>query len=678
MAILPAYRLILAAAALLCALAGAAQAIDKEDPLARRLSARALDQAFPEADEVGEIAGEPAVAEVLIDDTLAGYVLSTYDTDPIGGFTGLPFDLLVGIDLEGRLRGVHVVEHHEPIISHSAIPPSRLDGFFRQLAGFPVDRSLRHVRETADAISGATVSSELMRSAVLSSARKIAAQYGMIEDLDDGVRVDMGSYGPRAWQALLDEGAVTRLAVPGDAGETLEVYAALATPPGIGRNFFGDSWHTFHVSGLDSGDHLLVFAGSGNPAIFGKTPSGSTPYANVRIVQDGKALALSRDNKLGKPSIIVDGAPFFGERVMFRLGLRDGFDALKPWALEFDLGETSHSLAYALPATFVTGSDLALEEAGYKEPSYVLFGLLRESLLNDWQRVWVARAGDIAALAGLLATLSLMLLWQDRLVRNRRRYRTLRLGFLTVVLVWLGWIADAQLTTLNIVTYARTMISGLDPALVLLDPLIFLLSAYVLVTLLLWGRGIFCGWLCPFGALQEIAGVIARALRLPRVAISEGLGERLSAIKYLAALVIFGLAIWSSDAAQVAAEIEPFKTAIVVGFARHWPYVLYAGILVAAGLFVERAFCRFLCPLGAVLGVLGRWHVMRWLRQRPQCGNPCAACQRLCPVAAIRGDGSIDMNECFQCLDCQVEYFDQSSCPPLIQRRKRAARAAAA
>lgn len=673
----PTYRLFLVVAALLCVLTGDAQAIDKEDPLERRLSVRALDQAFPEADEVGEISGRPAVAEVLIDDALAGYVLSTYDIDPIGGFTGLAFDLLVGIDLDGRLRGVHVIEHHEPIISHNAIPLSRLDGFLLQLSGFPVDQSLRNVREATDAISGATVSSKLMRSAVLSSARKIATEYGLIDGLETGVSVDMRSYEPRDWQTLLALGAVTTLAVPSEAGETLEVYAAITTPPGIGRNFFGGSWHTFHVSKLGTDEHLLVLAGTGNPALFRKRPRGGEPYPNVRIVQDGKVLPLSRDNKLGKPSIIGDGAPCFSERVMFRLGARDGFDVFKPWAFEFDIGDETHSLPYTLPALFVTGSDFALEEAGYKEPTYVLFGLLRGSLLNDWQRVWVARAGDIVALVGLLTTLTLMLLWQDRLVRGRRLYRMLRLGFLAVVLVWLGWIVDAQLTILNIVTYARIMVSGLDPALVLLDPLIFLLSLYVLVTLLLWGRGVFCGWLCPFGALQEFAGAVARRLRLPRVKIPESLGERLVTAKYLVTLVIFGLAIWSLDAAQVAAEVEPFKTAIVVGFARHWPYVLYAGILLVLGLFIERFFCRFLCPLGGALSLLGRWHVMRWLRQRPQCGSPCAVCRQICPVDAIRGDGSIDMNECFQCLECQVEYFDEGRCPPLIQQRKRAARAAA-
>jgi transcriptional regulator of nitric oxide reductase len=233
----PTYRLFFVVAALLCALTDYAQAIDKEDPLERRLSVRALDQAFPEADEVGEISGRPAVAEVLIDDALAGYVLSTYDIDPIGGFTGLAFDLLVGIDLDGRLRGVHVIEHHEPIISHNAIPLSRLDGFLLQLSGFPVDQSLRNVREATDAVSGATVSSKLMRSAVLSSARKIATEYGLIDGLETGVSVDMRSYEPRDWQTLLALGAVTTLAMPSEAGETLEVYAAITTPPGIGRIF---------------------------------------------------------------------------------------------------------------------------------------------------------------------------------------------------------------------------------------------------------------------------------------------------------------------------------------------------------------------------------------------------------------------------------------------------------
>ena len=145
-------------------------------------------------------------------------------------------------------------------------------------------------------------------------------------------------------------------------------------------------------------------------------------------------------------------------------------------------------------------------------------------------------------------------------------------------------------------------------------------------------------------------------------------------IKYVVVFVMFGLAPFSMDAVTKVGEVEPFKTAIVVGFDRSWPYLLYAGILLAVGLTIERFFCRFLCPLGGALAILGRFHLLHWLKRRPECGSPCQVCRSSCPIGAIRVDGAIDMNECFQCLDCQVDYSDPTVCPPLIARRKRADR----
>ncbi|MBT4711731.1 MAG: 4Fe-4S binding protein, partial [Alphaproteobacteria bacterium] len=94
-------------------------------------------------------------------------------------------------------------------------------------------------------------------------------------------------------------------------------------------------------------------------------------------------------------------------------------------------------------------------------------------------------------------------------------------------------------------------------------------------------------------------------------------------------------------------------------------------ILLFVGIFVERAFCRFLCPLGGTLGILGRIHMFTWLKRRPQCGTQCRICESDCPMGAIESSGKINMNECLQCLDCQVDYYDNHTCPPLIQRRKR-------
>ncbi len=98
--------------------------------------------------------------------------------------------------------------------------------------------------------------------------------------------------------------------------------------------------------------------------------------------------------------------------------------------------------------------------------------------------------------------------------------------------------------------------------------------------------------------------------------------------------------------------------------------MLYAGALLAIGLFSERAYCRFLCPLGGVLAFLDRLHLLNLLKRRPECGSPCHLCERACPVRAIEPTGKIVTAECFQCLDCQVEYYDEKRCPPLVWAAK--------
>jgi len=137
--------------------------------------------------------------------------------------------------------------------------------------------------------------------------------------------------------------------------------------------------------------------------------------------------------------------------------------------------------------------------------------------------------------------------------------------------------------------------------------------------------------------------------------------------KYIAAAAVLALVITQIDPTGITSEIEPFRTAITARFTRSWPYVFYAGALLAIGLFSERAYCRFLCPLGGVLALLDRLHLLNLLKRRPECGSPCHLCERGCPVRAIEPSGHIVTAECFQCLDCQVEYYDETRCPPLAR-----------
>ncbi|MGN2393376.1 hypothetical protein ACTFO6_18035, partial [Pelomicrobium sp. G1] len=72
------------------------------------------------------------------------------------------------------------------------------------------------------------------------------------------------------------------------------------------------------------------------------------------------------------------------------------------------------------------------------------------------------------------------------------------------------------------------------------------------------------------------------------------------------------------------------------------------------------------------LAIPGRFRLFDWwLRRRRECGKPCQVCAVECPVRAIRPTGEINANECHYCLDCQVVYYNERKCPPLIERRKR-------
>ena len=122
---------------------------------------------------------------------------------------------------------------------------------------------------------------------------------------------------------------------------------------------------------------------------------------------------------------------------------------------------------------------------------------------------------------------------------------------------------------------------------------------------------------------------------------------------------------------EIREEIEPFKTAITLVFNRSWPYVIYAAALLAIGALVYKAFCRYLCPLGAGLAVLGSMRQLDWLTRRSECGSRCQLCRRICEYNAIAKTGRIIYRDCFQCLDCVSIYTDPERCVAEVVLRRR-------
>jgi polyferredoxin len=288
-----------------------------------------------------------------------------------------------------------------------------------------------------------------------------------------------------------------------------------------------------------------------------------------------------------------------------------------------------------------------------------------------WQDIWWTRRFEIAVLGVMLVVLAGILVFQDTVTAHGKFYYRLRTGYLLLTLVFLGLIANAQVSVVNVLTFIHALLSGFRWELFLLDPLVFVLWSFVAVSMLFWGRGVFCGWLCPFGALQELTNQLARRLGIKQIEIPFGLHERLWMIKYVAFVGILAVSLRSILAAFQLAEIEPFKTAITMKFMREWPFVVYAGLLLLAGLFVERFYCRYLCPLGAALAIPARMRMFEWLKRYRECGSECHVCARRCTVQAIHPLGQINPNECIYCLKCQANYFDHDICLHLKKRAQR-------
>jgi transcriptional regulator of nitric oxide reductase/ferredoxin len=644
--------------------------------------------AFPGATAFGPMEGQPPAADAYRGETLVGYVFSTRQVVQSVGYSGKPLDILAGIDLDGRLTGAVIVDHQEPILM-IGVAEADLAAFVEQFRGLDVRLPVRVERRGAnrpgevDAVAGASISSVVFNDAILRAARAVAGSRGILSGGES--TLDFDTYEPAAWSQLMSEGSLVYLQVTVDRAAAalegantaspeaggadssatfIDLYAGLATPARVGRNLLGDRLYNRLMAELSDGDQLLFVAARGAYSFKGTSYVRSGWFDRLQLAQGERTLRFSKDDHTLIETLSARDAPELREIAVFKLRKSAGFVPTEPWRLDLFLdgrradgsaAVVSFALAYSLPARYLR------QPAGADEGAAAPL----------WHQTWRDRAPEIVILGVALIVLTGILVGQDFVVRRKRLYEGLRVGFLVFTLVWLGWIADAQLSVVNVLTFADALLTGFRWDFFLLEPLMFILWGYVAVAMLFWGRGVFCGWLCPFGALQELVNRVGQRLRVPQWRLPFALHERLWPIKYVIFIATFALFLGEPRLALTGAEVEPFKTAIVLKFVRPLPFVLYAAALLVASLFVSRAYCRYLCPLGAALAIPARLRTFEWLKRRWQCGNPCQQCAISCPVQAIYPTGQISPNECVHCLRCQVKYRDDYLCPPLIERRKR-------
>jgi NosR/NirI family transcriptional regulator, nitrous oxide reductase regulator len=694
----------------LTALVLVSPAMAEKGKLRERLTPQVMAVVYPGgAERLGPEEGSPPAIAVYKDDKIVAYVFSTLDIIAPRGYSTTPFDVIAGVDLGGRITGAKVVFHNEPHVFDDPIRQAKLDTFLVREAGRP----LRGDEDALppDFVAGATVTARAMRAAVRTTAGLVLRPRA-VRTVAAAPTLDVDSFDLASWDSLLKAGAVVhrrvtseevaaalaqagapdaKLDVPLRKGDALYIdfATALFTLPSVGGNLIGMLNFEDYRRQLPNGGQAIFIGCSGPYDFLGNKfflDSEGRRFDRIRVVQDGHTFGFVQGDYRWT-TLTAEGVHGVQSAGLFALPADAGFDPSKPWRLEILVNG-----AGAAPVTVAFGLDYkvpdaqalaslgeserraraaAVDQSGVADGKDGDFALDSEPPpVPPWVEAWHDGRVNVAILAALLSVLTLIFIFQATLARFRLAHRLVRNGFLLVVLVWLGWTAGAQLSIVNVVNYLKGPFSGVDLGFYLAEPLMFMIAAYTLVSVVLIGRGVFCGWLCPFGALQELLGQLSRALRLPQWNPAPALEKRLWMGKYIAAATVLVVVLTGLDPTATSMEIEPFKTAITSKFIRAWPFVLYAGGLLAIGLFSERAYCRFLCPLGGVLATLDRLHLLNLLKRRPECGNPCHLCERSCPVRAIENTGKIITAECFQCLDCQVEYYDDKRCPPLVRAAK--------
>jgi polyferredoxin len=262
-----------------------------------------------------------------------------------------------------------------------------------------------------------------------------------------------------------------------------------------------------------------------------------------------------------------------------------------------------------------------------------------EEPVETWGDILAAQAWDLTWLIAFLVL---------AIVSFRRKSVPLKYATLVVAVGYMGFVKSHLISVTNLFS----LIDGNLPV-VKYNLAFYLFVAFTVVSTLLWGR-VYCGRVCAFGAMTQLLdAVLPRRLR---VTVPRALERRAAWIKFGLLGVTLAYFVMTRDT-MIYRYVEPFW---MFGMFATTPLWIGLGALLVASVFVRNLYCRFLCPIGAALGLLSYLTVFR-IKRWSEC-RTCRICEKACEWGAIEGP-RILVTECVRCDDCERLYASESKCP---------------
>lgn len=622
-----------------------------------------------------------------LDQVLSGYAIQTEAVAPLPGFSGAPVNILLVLDREGVILDSELLDHNEPIFV-SGLGEAPFQEFVAQYRGlsiadrFIIDSSRGGSKDQSgtqflDGVAKATASVRIANESLLAAGLAIAREKMQGLASEPSAYPNMDYEEDLDWADLVEQGIAHRLIVTNaevDAAFADTIWADDDDEPDADRDApYLDLWlvdlgppsvakAVLDARGMEdleefrsisAHEELILLIDAGRHGLVREDFIRNTTPELLQATQDGLPVAL-RDSDLFA-SLRPDVPE--GTEMIIRIDRRLGFDPIRPWTLEI-ITERFHGSFQPKPGQVRFGMETAAPERFFTRP-------VVEKPLPPWQAAINDRMVDLIAMALFLAML-IVLVSRQSWFASRKHYKAYRYGILAITIGFVGWHAQAQLSLVTVTGIMRALMENQSLAFLLYDPVSLLIWGVVLASFLVWGRGFFCGWLCPFGAMQEMLHGLGRLLRLPEWEPSPAVDRILLQLKFLLLAVTIGAAFFAPSVSVTVDEIEPFKTAVTTHFVREWYYVLYAAFWLIGGMVLFKSFCRYICPLGALMVLGGLLRRREWIPRREECGSPCQLCKVRCKYNAIEKSGAIRYDNCFQCLDCVTIHDDAKTCVPLI------------
>ncbi len=647
--------------------------------------------------ELGERLNDEGVWQLLNSGGAeAGYVFETEPMAPLPGFSGASINMLVVLALDGSFLDVQLISHNEPIFV-SGLPEKLFYDFFKQYRGHSISDTLvvgspygagsdGSALVYLDGVTKGTASVRIAHESILAAALKVARE--KMNGISTGPPSfpNMEHAEDLRWDDLVEQGIAQRKIVLNhemdaefegklwedddpDAKDFpdepfLDLWVVDLGAPAIAKavlseDGFAELQEFMSISTTD--EPVLVIETARHGLVTEDFVRNTSPDL-ISAEQGGFPIAF-RDSDIyvelndDLPEALHDGAA-----LILRTDRRLGFDPAAEWTLRIkalrehgsfqpEIGSASLEMVHSTPERF-----FSRVEPVKPTPPWV------DALRN--------RQGDLILLGTFLVGLVALLGFGLNRLAGHPYFTPIRLVILAFVTTFVGWWGQGQLSIATPLAVARTALDGGSYAFLLYDPFSLAIWGVTILGFVLWGRGLFCGWLCPFGALQEFAHHVGRLLRLPQIDVPPAWDDRLKWLKYIILAAMVLLLFTAPARLDKAIEVEPFKTAITTFFIREWYYVAYAVGLLLVSMVLFKGFCRYVCPLGAVMAIGGLLRGRKWIERRAECGSPCQLCKVKCSYGAIKKTGEIQYSECFQCLDCVTIHDDEAQCVPLILAAK--------